>query len=179
MADIETVVQSARRLQRDIDKLGMGRQSQLKVGSSKPEDLVGLYDILIKSEELRSATRKLFLDGHYARAVEEAYKCVNNTVKAKSRLRKDGQDLMNQAFSEKNPVLKLSNLRTTSQKDEQIGYMLILGGCMTGIRNPRAHEYQKADSPVVALEMLVWANHLMRVVDKTKRAKRRTKSLTP
>ncbi len=168
MADIEAIVQSARHLQREIDKLGMGRPSRPKISTSKPEDFVGLYDILVKSEELRDATRKLFLDGHYARAVEEAYKCINNTVKAKSYLSKDGQDLMNQTFSEKNPILKLNKLRTDSHRDEQIGYMRIFGGCMTGIRNPRAHEHKKTDSPEVAIEMLVWANHLMRVIDRAK-----------
>lgn len=179
MADIEAVVQSARHLQREIDKLGMGRPSRPKATTPKPEDFAGLYDILIKSKELRDATRKLFLDGYYARAVEEAYKCINNTVKAKSRLSKDGQGLMNQVFSEKNPILKLNKLRTDSHRDEQIGYMLIFGGCMTGIRNPRAHEHKKTDSPEVAFEMLVWANHLMRVIDKAKHTKRRRKSLTP
>lgn len=179
MADIETVVQSARHLQREIDKLGMGRPSRPKATIPKPEDFVELYDILIKSKELRDATRKLFLDGYYTRAVEEAYKCINNTVKAKSRLSNDGQGLMSQVFSEKNPILKLNKLRTNSHRDEQIGYMSIFGGCMTGIRNPRAHEHKKTDSPEVAFEMLVWANHLMRVVGRADRARKRRKPLTP
>lgn len=177
--DAETISEVASRLQRTIDKLGMGRPSRPKVVTPKPEDFVELYDILVKSQALRDVTRKLFLGGHYARAVEEAYKCLNNRVKVKTGLDKDGQDLMNQAFSEKNPILKLNNLKTVSQRDEQIGYMLIFGGCMTGIRNPRAHEHQLWDSPDVALEMLAWANHLMRVVDRAKRVRRRRKSLTP
>jgi uncharacterized protein (TIGR02391 family) len=117
------------------------------------------------------------VDRHYARAVEEAYKCLDNVVKDKSGLSISGKDLMNQAFSEKNPILKLNDLKTTSERDEQIGYMLIFGGCMTGIRNPRAHEHQKEDAPEVALEMLVWANHLMRMIDKAKRVKKRKKPL--
>lgn len=179
MADLEAVVRNARRLQLEIDKLGIGRRIPPKTISVKPEDLIGLYDILVKSKELRNATRKLFTDGHYARAVEEAYKCLNNIVKAKSRLSKDGQDLMNQAFSEKNPILKLNKLRTDSHRDEQIGYMLIFGGCMTGIRNPRAHEHKKTDSPEAALEMLVWANHLMSVIERAKRVRKLKKALTP
>lgn len=179
MANIEAIMRSARRLQLEIDKLGMGHQSPPAIISAENQGVVELYDVVIDSNELRSVTRKLFVDGHYARAVEEAYKRINNTVKAKSGLSADGQDLMNQAFSLRKPVLKLNDLETDSQKDEQLGYMLSLGGCMTGIRNPRAHEHQLWDSPSVALEMLAWANHLMRIIDKAKRVRKRKKTLTP
>lgn len=179
MADAKTISGVASRLQRAIDKLGMGRPSRPKVVTPKPEDFVELYDILVKSKELRDATRKLFSGGHYARAVEEAYKCLNNRVKVKTGLAKDGQDLMNQVFSTKKPVLKLNNLKTESEVDEQLGYMLIFGGCMTGIRNPRAHEHQLQDSPDIALEMLAWANHLMRIVHEAKRVRKPKKALIP
>lgn len=172
MADIEAIVQSARRLQSDIDKLSMGQPSA-KIALPKPDDFVELYDALVKSEELRSVSRGLFMDGYYARAVEEAYKCINNTVKIKSGLSADGQDLMNQAFSPKTPALKVNKLKTDSEKNQQLGYMLSLGGCMTGIRNPRAHEHKLWDSPDIALEMLTWANHLMRVVGEAKRVRKR------
>jgi uncharacterized protein (TIGR02391 family) len=173
MVDIKIVIQHTSLLQKEIDKLGMGKPSHPKL---KSEDFIGIYDTLITSKELSDTTRELFKDGHYARAVEEAYKCVNNTVKDKSQLNSDGQDLMNQVFSEKNPVLKMNNLKTVSNKDEQKGYMFIFGGCMTGIRNPRAHEHKKIDPPETALEMLIWANHLMTVTNKTKRVKKQTKT---
>jgi len=178
MADAKTISEVASRLQSAIDKLGMGRPSPKGI-TSKPEDFVELYDILVKSKAIRDATRKLFVDRHYARAVEEAYKCLNNVVKDKSGLPIDGRDLMNQAFSEKNPILKLNNLKTTSHRDEQIGYMLIFGGCMMGIRNPRAHDHKKVDSPEAALEMLVWSNHLMRIMDRAKRVRKPKKALIP
>lgn len=178
MADVKTISQAVSRLQKAIDKLGVGRPSPKGI-TPKPEDFVELYDILVKSKAIRDATRKLFVGRHYARAVEEAYKCLNNTVKAKSGLDMDGNDLMNQAFSIKNPVLKLNKLRSQSEKDEQIGYMLVLGGCMTGIRNPRAHEHLLWDSPDVALEMITWANHLMRIITKAKRVRRHKKVLAP
>ncbi len=177
--DEKAIVQATRRLQKEINELGLGKSASSKTFAPKPEDFAGLYDILVKSKVLRDTTRKLFLDGHYARSVEEAYKCLNNIVKSRSGISKDGQDLMNQAFSEKNPILKVNELRTESHRNEQIGYMLILAGCMTGIRNPRAHEHQLWDSPDVALELLAWANHLMRILDKAKRVRKRKKALTP
>ena len=179
MADVETIMQSARRLQSEINKLGVGQQPPPSTIPVQEQAVVELYDVVIDSKELRNVTRKLFVDGHYARAVEEAYKCINNTVKAKSGLSADGQDLMNQAFTIKNPVLKLNALKTESERNEQLGYMLSLSGCMTGIRNPRAHEHQLWDSANVALEMLAWANHLMRIVDKAKRVRKRKKTLAP
>ena len=59
------------------------------------------------------------------------------------------------------PILKLNEGLSTSEKDEQSGYMLILSGCMTGIRNPRAHESDWEDTQQSALQLLTLANHLI------------------
>jgi uncharacterized protein (TIGR02391 family) len=169
----QRVLHAAKRIQGDAQRLGLvlGRAPR-PVPPKGPADL---YDWLMSSDPLRSATRKLFMDGHYAEAVEEAYKCVNNTVKGKSGLSRDGQDLMHHAFSEQNPVLKLNALRTTSERDEQAGYRLVFAGCMTGIRNPRAHGHDLREDPQAALELMVWANHLMRVVARARRVRQRRK----
>ena len=44
------------------------------------------YDAVITNKALRRKTEKLFKDGHHARAVEEAYKLLDNTVKVKAGL---------------------------------------------------------------------------------------------
>ena len=113
--------------------------------------------------ELRSTSRRLFLDGYYALAVEEAYKCLNNIVKELTGLRHlDGVNLMKNAFSLNNPVLKLNDLKTRSEKDQQLGYMEMFAAVITGVRNPRAHEHAYLDDPIIALELLGLANHLVR-----------------
>lgn len=128
--------------------------------------LVDLFDHMVTDKHLQHASRKLFVDKHYARSVEEAFKCLNNAVKEKSGLEaKDGAALMRAAFSAKSPVLRFNELQTKSDQDEQLGFMEIFAGSMTGIRNPRAHDHQLADSPGVALEFLILANHLMRKLD--------------
>ena len=68
---------------------------------------------------------------------------------------------MNLAFSPTKPILKLNDCKTVSEKDEQTGFMQIFSGCMTGIRNPRAHEADWEDTKEHALELLVFANYLM------------------
>ncbi len=167
------MLQLAKHARDEVQRLGL--QAPEPLPQPTWEGLVPLYDRLITSRPLRSATRSLFMDGHYAEAVEEAYKCVNNTVKKKSGSSLDGADLMHHVFSEDNPILKLNELTTKSRRDEQMGYRFIFAGCMIGIRNPRAHEHDLRDDPNAALESLIWANHLLKVVDQSKRARPRRK----
>lgn len=125
---------------------------------------VDAYDLLIRDDELRSTTRRLFVDGHNAQAVEEACKCLNNVVKTLAGVEtSDGADLMRKAFSAKSPILKLNDLLTRSKQDQQRGYMELYAGMMTGVRNPRAHEHAYLDDPMTALELLIFANHLIRM----------------
>ena len=126
------------------------------------------FEELITDNQLQQASGPLFRDSHYARAVEEAFKCLNNAVKEKSGItQQDGAGLMRTAFSAHSPVLRLNAFESASEKDEQQGYMDIFAGSMTGIRNPRAHDHQLIDEPEAALELLVLANHLMRKLDST------------
>ena len=132
------------------------------------------FDDLVTDPDLRAACRSLYDGGHYARAVEEAFKFLNNAVKGRSGdPARDGFQLMLNTFSETQPVLRLNRLRTISERDEQKGYGFIFAGAMQGIRNPRAHEHELRDEPDAALEMLVMANHLTRMLGTSVRVRRR------
>ena len=150
-------------LQRTADDIGVGRPQKSPFSAGKEHvSLLERFDDLVTSGSLCAASRELFADGHYARAVGEAYKCLNNEVKARSgESNLDGDKLMRRVFSANSPILALNSLQSTSEKDEQRGYMDLFAGAMTGIRNPRAHEHLE-DDPDVALEMIVLANHLLR-----------------
>ena len=159
-------------IRNEVDRAGLGpRQSSSKFRSLENRSPLHMYDEMVTSQELVNVSRKMFADGHYATAVEKAFVCLNNMVKEKSVLNdKDGADLMWAAFSANSPVLALNSFQSQSDKDEQQGYMQIFAGTMIGIRNPRVHEHSLEDDPEVALELLILANHLMRVVSNSQLA---------
>ena len=154
--------------QTEILRLAKGIYEDLKsLGVTHSEDELvknPLFDSLITNTQLRKKTEKLFKDGHHARAVEEAYKLLDNVVKKYAGLSGSnltGSSLMEDVFSVNNPKLKLNAGTSSSEKNEQKGYMMIFSGCMTGIRNPRAHESDWEDTEERALQLLTFANHLI------------------
>ena len=123
-----------------------------------------LMDKNITDLGLKKVVAKLFKDGHHARAVEEAFKYIDNLVKKTAKPKDNGLTgvkLMNAVFNSSSPLLKLNSGSTHSETDEQNGYMNILSGCMLGIRNPRAHEHDWEDTEQRALQLLIFADHLV------------------
>lgn len=120
------------------------------------------FDALITDAVLNTKVKKLFQDGHHARAVEEAYKYFDNLVlQLSSQQNLTGSSLMKTVFSPKNPILRLNAGKSSSEQNEQLGYMEICSGVMTGIRNPRAHDSDWEDTEERALQLLAFANHLV------------------
>ena len=122
-------------------------------------DILDAFDNQITFTGLVRCTRELFAGGHYSLAVEKAFVYVENLVKKRSGVSgKYGSNLMKTVFSVQNPFIKLNAGVTDSDRDEQLGYMEVFAGAMTGIRNPRAHAHDWIDEPKEALELLVFAN---------------------
>lgn len=71
------------------------------------------------------------------------------------------------AFSETTPKIKLNDLGTMSEKDEQRGFRYIFAGSMAGIRNPRGHDI-KSDPIDLCLDHLSVASVLLRTFEKRK-----------
>lgn len=76
---------------------------------------------------------------------------------------------MQKVFSVDNPILRINAGITASEIDEQKGYLQILSGCMTGVRNPRAHDSDWEDTEGHAIELLALTNHLIEKVKKSTR----------
>jgi uncharacterized protein (TIGR02391 family) len=105
----------------------------------------------------------LFASGHYSLAVQEAYKAVEKFVQRKARAHGlSGTKLMQNVFSADSPRLFWTERKSPSEEDEQKGYMMLYAGAMLGIRNPITHEFNWVEDQDVALELLLFAQHLLR-----------------
>lgn len=109
-----------------------------------------------------SVSKRLYDDGHYSQATFEAYKLLDKEVQALAPIKQSGVKLMMQAFNEQSPLIKFSEVETTSGQDEQQGYKFIFAGVMFAIRNPRGHEHGLYESPTQCLDHLSLASMLLR-----------------
>ena len=133
------------------------------VGGSHPFDDRNIHT------RIQSTSKKLFDDGHYAPATFEAYKLLDKEVAALAKLSESGVKLMMKAFSEQSPLIRLTDMSTTSEKDEQEGYKFIFSGSVMAIRNPRGHEYGVRESPTECLDHLSLASLLLRRLESAKK----------
>ncbi|HZW61123.1 MAG TPA: TIGR02391 family protein [Candidatus Babeliales bacterium] len=115
---------------------------------------------------IAQATSSLFRTSHYANAIEDGVKALNDLVRKKTGLELDGVPLMQKAFSKNNPILRFNPLVDDSDRNEQQGFMEWFTGTVTGLRNPRAHKIIK-DDPEMALEFIAFISLLAKLVDKT------------
>lgn len=114
-------------------------------------------------------SKKLFDDGHYAQATFEAYKLLDKEVAHYAQASETGEKLMMKAFNEESPLIQLTDLSTTSKKDEQRGFKFIFSGSVVAIRNPRGHEYGMKDTPTDCLDHLSLASMLLRRLEQAKK----------
>lgn len=126
------------------------------------------YEYLELHQEIANAANNLYIDGHYSNAIESAVKALNNLVRLKSGILKDGVSLMQEAFSPKNPLLKFNSLQDNSDRDEQKGFMDLFTGAVTGLRNPRAHKIIQ-DDPERTLEFIAFISLLAKLLDEAKK----------
>lgn len=115
------------------------------------------------------AAGQLYRDGHFANAIEDAVKALNNLVRLRSGKDVDGEALMTSVFNPKSPILRFNDLRDASDQDEQRGFMMMFAGAVAGLRNPRAHKLIK-DDPERALEFIAFVSLLAKLVDGAKKS---------
>jgi uncharacterized protein (TIGR02391 family) len=117
--------------------------------------------------DIATVSLGLFDDGHYSQATFEAFKLLDNKVQSVSGISESGYKLMMAAFNEASPKIKLNNLSTVSDKDEQMGFRFVFAGSMSAIRNPRGHDIL-TDSIDLCLDHLSFASVLLRTFENRK-----------
>ena len=132
---------------------------------------IELFDAMHFHPKVIEASRGLFKDEHYSDAILRAFIAVCVFVKEKSRSSLDGKSLMSSAFNEEKPLIKINDLLTQSDRDEQEGFKFLYMGSQVGIRNPKAHDNIIQRDPHRTLEYLSLASLLMKRVEEGKAVK--------
>ena len=108
---------------------------------------------------------KIFADGHFSRAVTEAFGSLEVHVRGLLGSETSGTKLMDEALAGKDPKLSVTRHEGRSGEDEQAGFHALFRGAMLGVRNPAAHELAAEQDPQEALEYLALASLLHRRLD--------------
>jgi uncharacterized protein (TIGR02391 family) len=166
------VLDRIRRFQEHVLEVGLAqavlslpapRMLALLASGSETASVASIYGKTVTEREIESVSRDLFASGHYSLAVQESYKAVEKFVQQKSaELGLSGTKLMQFVFSTTAPKLYWTERKTQSEQDEQQGYLMLYGGAMLGIRNPVTHEFGWVDDPIMSLELILFAQHLLR-----------------
>ena len=163
-----------RRLVKEVkiyDPKGSGfrnmRYTELKWGKAPQPRIAPVRRLTIDKFHPRviDAAGKLFADGHFSRAVGEAFLSIEVRVRGLLGTDNSGTKLMDEAFGGKEPRLRVSVHEGRSGEDEQAGFHAIFRGAMLGVRNPGAHELAVEQDPQEALEYLALASLLHRRLD--------------
>ena len=127
------------------------------------------FDLRDIHPRVSEKARPLFDDGHFAQATFEVFKLIEKEVQQTSKLKKSGMSLMMAAFSEKSPKIRLNEMSSPTDADEQHGFRFLFAGAMLAIRNRRGHEVGVAESSLECLEHLSLASLLLRRLDAAQR----------
>jgi uncharacterized protein (TIGR02391 family) len=158
-------------MQQEIDSivqkyeiLGLKDNSPIKKEDIKLESPIDLFDAMKFHPKVIEASRTLFEDGHYAQAIFEAFKAVENFVQDKADLKTFGTNLMATVFNEENPIIKVPEAGHY-YKDVQRGFKHLFIGGTQAIRNPKAHKEIVQKDPYITLEYLGFASFLIKRID--------------
>jgi len=123
-------------------------------------------------ELLAAKVYPAFLRGEYDTAVFQAFREVEIAVRSAGGFRAEdyGSELMRDAFRPENrtkkPIIKPGPLTdTTLPVAEQEGMSNLFAGAIALYKNPQSHRYVPTE-PIDAAEVIVFASHLLRMVDR-------------
>lgn len=121
-------------------------------------------------DRLRGRAWNAFMRGEFDVAVFQAMKAVEIEVRRASGIRLLGKDLMRAAFHpETGPLTDLG-----ADAGERQGRSDLFAGAIASFKNPASHRDVDFDHPIEAAEVVMLANHLLRIVDTRRTARAAT-----
>lgn len=120
---------------------------------------------------IQKSSKKLYEDGHFANAAEDAYIEINARVKDLFSIVKpgckipDGDAAMTTVFSSNSPLVEFCDRSTDTGFNKQKGYMQMLAGAMSALRNPKAHSNTEQLTAEESYRRLATASMLMYAID--------------
>lgn len=124
-------------------------------------------------DKIAGRSWKAFERGEYDSAILQAMKAVEIEVRSVSGLGdRDGVNLISSAFAPQKDNKPDCGPLTDKEVNtaEQIGRLQLFAGTYSSYRNPAAHRDFSIDSPEEAIEILMIASHLLRIIDVRKAA---------
>ena len=138
--------------------------------SAEEQTTAGLWSYI--HPLIQKSSKKLYEDGHFANAAEDAFIEFNSRAKAiykklvpSATTIPDGTDLMHKLFGS-NPLLcPVCDTSTESGDNYQQGFHFMTAGAMSALRKPKAHSNDEVLTSEEAMRRLMFASMLMYKLD--------------
>ena len=119
------------------------------------------------SEQLSKAVYANYEKANYTGAIIDSIFLLNEVLRDRTGCQSDGVPLVGEALGGSDPQLKLTPLRSESDRNTQRGTESILRGVIQAIRNPRSHK-KIEDTKEVADRILAFLDYLLQMINKAK-----------
>lgn len=128
----------------ELDEAGQFRYVTTAKTIPEAQERAGILATRLQGRSIHPEAMKYcgveLLQDDYFHAVLEAVKSLAQRIRDITGLTTDGAELIDQAFSLKNPLIRLNELKSETDRSEHLGVAMLLKGCFSAVRNPSAHE---------------------------------------